>query len=115
MSQSAIEAQRLLLQEILEGVDGVKKVYFQPPKNIMLEYPCIIYSINRLDSHYSNNTRYLSIPTYDLTLVDYSIDSDIPELILSISNGCHATFDRYYASDNLHHWSFTLTFSKALW
>ena len=36
----------------------VANVYFQPPENVKLIYPCIIYSRTRIDGTFANNDVY---------------------------------------------------------
>lgn len=115
MSQTVIETQRDYIQNILSGIDGVKKVYFQPPKDTQLAYPCIIYSLDGVRSNYANGQRYLTFPSYSLTLIDYDTESIIQKYLLDLTGDCHISFDRFYTSDNLNHWVYTLSFSKALW
>jgi hypothetical protein len=46
-------APRLELQSLLEGVTD--HVYFQPPANVQMEYPCIIYSRDGTSADHANN------------------------------------------------------------
>ncbi len=115
MSQTVIENQRDYIHNILSNIDGVKKVFFQPPKDLQLVYPCIIYSLEGLSSLYSGDKRYLTFPSYSLILIDYDPESIIQKYIMDLTGDCHVSFDRFYTSDNLNHWVYTLEFSKALW
>lgn len=115
MCQTMIEEQRLLLQSILSNIEGVKRVYYQPPSIDKLIYPCIIYTAKNIDTNYSNGHRYLSFPSYELILIDYDPDSIIHKYIMDLNNGCHIRFDRFYTADNLNHWVYELVFSKKLW
>lgn len=116
MSQTTeIETQRDYLHKILTSIKGVKKVYFQPPSTERLQYPCIIYSLNKIDTKYANGGRYLSVPSYNLILIDYDVESILQKKVLDLSGDCHVRFDRYYTADNLNHWSYVLQFTKALW
>lgn len=115
MPQTVVEQQREYLHEILCDIDGLSKVYFQPPNNIQLEYPCLIYSIERMSMHHSDNKRYLTFPVYSLILIDHNPESIIQKRILDLDSDCYVSFDRFYVSDNLNHWAYTLTFTKQLW
>lgn len=115
MSLTIIEAQRKSLHDILSSIPGVKKVYFQPPMESMLKYPCILYEPNGFSTLSSDNNRYLSFPEYTLTLIDYDPESIIQKYIMDLNGDCHISFDRFFVSDNLNHWVYSLVFSKSLW
>jgi hypothetical protein len=93
------------LQELLEGVEGPAKVYFQPPS--VLQYPCILYQ--RSDSYdaRADNTRYLTWKRYDVTVMDRDPDSLIPDQVESLP---HSKFNRFFVVDGLNHWIYTLYF-----
>jgi len=115
MCETKIEIQRELLQEILSSIPEVRKVYFQPPESRMLEYPCIIYELSDMSTLYSDNSRYLSFPEYTVTVIDKNPESIIQKRMMDLSSDCHVDFNRFFTSDNLNHWVYTLVFSKALW
>ena len=49
---------RVDLQQKLEDFLGSRNVYFQPPENIRLKFPCIIYSYIVPKTEYANNLIY---------------------------------------------------------
>lgn len=99
--------QRLELQTILEGIDGVKKVYFQPPDNTQMKYPCIVYSMSSADTQFADNLPYTYTKRYQITVIDRNPDSQIPDSIAMLPM---CVFDRPFVSDGLHHWVFNLYF-----
>jgi len=115
MDPTEIESQRDEVQEILSGIEGVAKVYFQPPSSQRLTYPCIVYSLNKYNTKYSNNSRYLTYPEYTVTLIDSNPESIIQKRIMDLNGSCFVGFDRFYTSDNLNHWVYTLIYSSSLW
>ena len=115
MSQTKIEEQRELLDSKFREIPGIKGVYFQPPSNEKLKYPCVIYTLKDIMSMYSDDSRYLSIPVYDVTMIDYNPESEIQRYMLDLNDGCYVRFDRFYTSDNLNHWVYQIHFLKALW
>lgn len=98
---------RLELQTKLEHILGSKNVYFQPPENIKIKYPCIIYSRESSDVQHADNIKYVKHKGYQLTYVDKNPDSPIPDTIEELQT---CRFDRHFVSDNLHHFVFTLYF-----
>ena len=68
------------LHAILKAI--CPNVYYQPPSNIALTYPCIVYRNNGESGLYANNITYLKQPIYVFTVIDRNPDSTIPDEIL---------------------------------
>ena len=98
---------RLELQTILENLLGSRNVYFQPPENLKISYPCIIYKRNDLYNHFADNTPYISDKQYMVTVIDKNPDSAIPDKVAALPK---SRYDRHYTADNLNHDVFTLYF-----
>ena len=96
---------RLLFHEELVGLLGSRNVYFQPPENIRMNYPCIIYSREDIDNIHADNLPYLQYHSYQVIVVDPDPDSDIVE---RVSLYPQSRFDRHYVADNLNHDVFTI-------
>ena len=96
---------RLSLQEILENILGSRNVYFQPPSNTKLSYPCIIYSRSDIDSKHADNIKYNTRVRYSLILIGRSPESELVEEILKLP---YCSYDRFYSADSLNHDAFTL-------
>lgn len=96
---------RLELHDILGGIQGVKKAYFQPPETVKLVYPCIIYSLKRVDMRSANDRPYKNRDGYDIMIIDRDPDSKIRRTIEAMPL---ANFDRFFTKDGLNHWSYTL-------
>lgn len=93
------------LQQLLELI--TPKVYFQPPENIRLVYPCILYELNDINMKYADNSPYNSTKRYMITVIDRDPDSAIKEAIALLPL---CSFDRFFTADNLNHDVFTLYF-----
>lgn len=92
---------RLLLHQLLEDLlPSGKKAYFQPPANVKMEYPCIVYSRNMAKSQYASNLPYLYTKRYEVIVIDRDPDSDIPDKVAALAM---CTFVRNYSADNLNH------------
>ena len=100
-------APRLALQQLFESFTGPKKVYFQPPENIKLEYPCIVYKRDAEEPEFADNNPYLRTKRYLVTVIDQNPDSLIPD---KIGNLRLCRFVRHFVVDNLNHDIFTLYF-----
>ena len=113
MCQTQTQIQRMVVQSKLESIAGVKKVYYQPPSSIKIEYPCIIYNISNYVSNNANNDVYLDWPRYTVTVISKNPESSIPDQIKHIRGDFIASFSRFYTTDNLNHWVFDLVVTKS--
>lgn len=98
--------QRLILQEKLEKIPGIKKVYFQPPANIRMVYPCIRFSKGRPRLHKADNKAYRFTQGYELIVLETDPDSPIAKYI--VENFPMSEINTTYSSNNLYHTSITL-------
>lgn len=98
-------ASRLELQHDLEEIMASRNVYFNPPASLMMQYPCIRYSISTIDSKKADDTSYIRTRAYNLILIDRTPDSIYIDPILEMP---HCRFGQHYVADNLHHYTFTL-------
>lgn len=89
---------RLQLHQLLKGF--VANVYFQPPTNIKLEYPCIIYNRDLADTKFANDKPYTHKLRYAITIIDQNPDSEIPSKVALLPM---SSFNRHYTVDNLNH------------
>lgn len=96
---------RQALQSIL--LDIVPNVYFQPPKNIEIIYPCIVYNRDKINTDFSGNLPYNRFRRYSLTVIDPEADSDLVTQVGALPRCVH---DRFYTADNLNHDVFTIFF-----
>lgn len=98
---------RLELHEILQSILPDGKIYFQPPENVKLTYPCIIYKLANIDTIKADDIKYLKHKQYEVTLIHRDPDNTIYETIEELP---YCDFDRSFVSDNLYHYAFTLFF-----
>lgn len=85
--------------------EAARHVYFQPPEGFRMAYPCIVYERKGIDSRHADNEPYLTQKRYQVTVIDKSPDSLIPDKVAMLPKCRH---EQYFASDNLHHDVFTL-------
>lgn len=98
---------RLELHEILRVIPGVKAVYFQPPANIEMDYPCIVYKRDNVDTIFADNEPYSLTKRYMITSIDTNPDSEIPMAIAKLPM---TTYSRSFTVENLNHDNFTTYF-----
>lgn len=97
---------RLKLQEDLEKIPGVRKVYFQPPASVRMVYPCIRYNRGRPRTHRADDSVYRFTQAYDLMVITPDPDSPIPQYI--VEHFQMAEIGPTYSADNLYHTPITL-------
>lgn len=98
---------RLELHQLLMDVSGLNTVYFQPPPNVKLTYPCIIYQRESIKSHHADNLNYTNKTRYQVTYINRMPDNDIVGKLLTLPN---TSYSRFFISDNLNHDVLTIYF-----
>lgn len=91
-------APRLQLQSLLETF--VENVYFQPPENITLKYPCIIYKRDYANSMFADDIPYNYTLRYSIMVIDRDPDSVIPSKVAAMPM---SLFNRFFTAENLNH------------
>ena len=89
---------RLKLHEELESYCA--NLYFQPPSNQQLVYPCIVYSNAKPVDFKSNNKLYIRKYGYRLTVIE---KNPICPIAQSIVGDEFATYENEFVKDNLYH------------
>ena len=93
-----------MLMAFQEAAGETPHVYYQPPENIKLSYPCFIYSFDDSVSLHANGSPYLYRDEYTVTYITKSVS---PPLVNSMRRLSKVKYDRHFTSDNLHHYVFT--------
>lgn len=91
---------RLDLHSLLVDMLGSEHIYYQPPENLKLEYPAIVYSKSRIDKRSANDSAYKLNTRYELIVIDKRPDNPVIEKLLALP---YCSYDRNYKSDNLNH------------
>jgi len=95
-------SRRKQFQTVLEALMvGIGKVYFQPPEDLRMDYPCLVYE---LDSgtlrRAADNGAYNWIPRYQVTYIHTDPDSSVIEKLAALPN---SSFNRHFATSGLNH------------
>jgi hypothetical protein len=98
---------RLELQVVLEDLLGSDHVYFQPPSNIQMIYPAIVYNRDYREVKYADNLAYSKCLRYQVTIINRDPDSDLFEKVCDLPL---STFVRHFAVDQLNHDIFDVYF-----
>lgn len=84
--------------KLLEICDNV---YYQPPENIRISYPCIIYTRGADDVMHADDFTYKVAKRYDVTVIEKHPDPTIPEVMRDRLRYLEIT--SRYVTDNLYH------------
>jgi hypothetical protein len=94
---------RLDLQTLLETL--TPNVYFQPPNDQTIQYPCIVYQRYTAKTEFADNIPYLHEQRYQVTVIDPDPDSDIPEKVAALPKCLQ---NRFFVAGQLNHDVFNL-------
>lgn len=98
-------APRVQLQSLLEAI--LSHVYFQPPPNVQMEYPAIVYQRFITTSAFADNDPYRVTKQYQVMLITRNPDESAFDALVSLPMCTH---ERNYVADNLNHDVFKLYF-----
>lgn len=98
-------SRRLELHELLCELLGSDHVYYQPPTGLKMEYPCIRYEKDNIDSDYADDMSYSTYTRYLLTVIDKKPDNPVIEELLKQP---YCGYGRLYKADNLYHDTLTI-------
>lgn len=93
------------LRKTMRDISGVENVYFQPPANLKLKLPAIVYERSDIENRAADDSVYSQHVFYDATVIDKNPDS---LLVFAISSLPRCRYGRHYVSDNLHHDTFKI-------
>lgn len=106
------ETNRISFQTLLESIYPTLSsphVYFQPPENIKMEYPAIIYNRYNIKNYNANNKVDFQEIVYQVIVIDKNPDSVIVDGVSKLPT---ARFNRHYISNGLNHDVFMVTYKK---
>lgn len=93
-----METRRLELQATFESF--VPNVYFDPPENMKLTYPAIVYRRRTIDIRHASDASYMQSPNYEVTVIDPDPRGGIAAEVAKLPMCAH---NRFFKSDNLNH------------
>jgi len=98
-------APRLQLHEKLKQLTD--HVYFQPPSNVEIQFPCILYARDSSYLEYAGNQPYIHAKRYQVTVIDRNPDSPLADRVEELP---YCQFERSFPAGELNHWIFNLFF-----
>lgn len=98
---------RLQLQSLLETILETDQVHFQPPPNVRMQYPAIVYNYDFETKEFADNLPYFQQDRYEVTVIDRNPDTDLRRKVSALPM---CSFSRAFVSDNLNHYVYSLNF-----
>jgi len=105
MAQSPIEIDGLVdrrkeFQDLLEAALSGPNVYFEPPPDAIMDYPCIVYERDNASMKSADNVPYMFTQRYQVTLIDRNPDSVVLSKLAAFPL---SSFSRHFATSGLNH------------
>ena len=98
----ASPSRRLSMSQILHNLadpEGVE-VYYQPPEDLVMTYPCIVYSLDEIHKRSADNGPYSLFDRYQVTFIRHDPDSPILRKLIGLP---YSSFSRHFATSGLNH------------
>lgn len=96
------------LQTLLSGfLPTGNKAWFQPPENVELTYPTILYNHDANEVVHAGNKPYNVTRRYQVTVIDRAADSPIKDLVQALPM---CSMVRSFSTEGLNHTIFDLYF-----
>ena len=95
----------ILVELSIRERDGNGHLYFQTPGADKMAYPAIVYELSGVPIRHADNRPYKTNKQYRITAIDKDPDSALPDRIAALPT---ARFERFFTSENLNHWAFTI-------
>lgn len=93
------------VQTLLEGLLGSNQVAFQPPDDIVMEYPAIVYNLDFEDVKRADNRSYARKLRWSVTLISRDPEDPVREKIADLPM---CSMERAFRSNRLNHTVFNL-------
>lgn len=98
------------VDEIISKVKaiGINHVYFEPPADIVMEYPCLRIKRATISTRSADNRIYKKDDAFDLIWISRLPDDEMSHTLLDGSDEVDAPFVkirhiRHYVADGMHH------------
>lgn len=101
---------RLELHKELEELLGSKNVYWQPPNNVHMNYPCIVYEKRPIETIKADNQIYIKNRSWDLTYIRSYGNRDAGDELVDeiLDHFTYCSHSAHFISDNLIHDAFRI-------
>lgn len=102
LKQSRREFQKIL-ESVISPYGG--NVYFQPPENIKLKFPCILFEVSSMDLTHADNTLYERVIQFSVMYISKTTNEDVVDKLTALP---YSWFERHFVQDGLNHYIFRI-------
>ena len=93
------------LLRLLQQVVQPNPVYFQPPENLKIGYPAVVFHLSKIEIDRASDVPYKGAKEYSVTFITKDPEPDVIDEILKIP---YSSLDTTYISDGMNHFVFTV-------
>lgn len=97
---------RVDIQEKFKFLLGSNNVYYQPPANLKMKYPAIVYSLDGLDVKHFDNKRLINKNCFSVTHIYRNESENLVETMLK--NFEYISFDNRSIVDGIYNDHYTI-------
>jgi hypothetical protein len=94
------DSKRIAFNAILVEILGSNNVYYQPPENRQMDYPCIVYEQDDDHVQHADNGPYKMHDRYQVTFIRHEPDSPVKRKLMGLP---FSSFSRHFATSGLNH------------
>lgn len=92
------------LLDLLRKAVGHNRAYFQPPENLKIEYPAVVFHLSKIKVDHANDAPYKGAREYSVMLISKEPEPEVLDKILKIP---YTSLDTTYIADGMNHFVFT--------
>lgn len=93
------------LLHMLQQAVRHNQVYFQPPENLKIVYPAVVFHLSKIEIDRASDVPYKGAKEYSVTLITKDPEPDVIDEILKIP---YSSLDTTYITDGMNHFVFTV-------
>lgn len=93
------------LLHLLQQAVKHDRVYFQPPENLKIGYPAIVFHLSKIEIDRASDAPYKGTKEYSVVLITKDPEPGVIDEILKIP---YSSLDTTYISDGMNHFVFTV-------
>lgn len=93
------------LLNLLQQAVQHNRVYFQPPENLKIGYPAVVFHLSKIKIDRASDVPYKDAKEYSVNLITKDPEPDVIDEILKIP---YSSLDTTYISDGMNHFVFTV-------
>ena len=93
------------LLHLLQQAVKHNRVYFQPPENLKIGYPAIVFHLSKIEVNHASDVPYKGAREYSVTLITKEPEPDAIDEILEIP---YSSLDQTFVSDGMNHFVFSV-------